>query len=490
MRRIPIAIGVVLLALGTALQRARAADGCLECHSSLGDKPSELYQRDIHHARGIACSGCHGGDASSSDMDRAMDRKAGFIGKPSGDSVSVVCARCHSDAEKMKLLHSSIPAGQFELLQQSIHGKLATNGKSRIVQCTTCHGAHGIVSVQDPRSPVHPRNLVATCARCHSDASYMRSYNPSLPVDQREKYKTSVHGIRNAAGDTKVAECANCHGSHGILATKDVRSSVYPTNLPQTCAKCHSDAAYMKGYGIPTDQFERYSRSVHGVALLERNDLGAPACNNCHGNHGATPPGVSSISQVCGTCHALNSELFSASPHKAAFDSLKVPECETCHGNHGIVVATDTLIGTGAGTTCTRCHAEGSAEYTEAAVMRRMLDSLDAGEAGAMAIVDEAEQKGMEIGEAKFRLREVRQARLQSRTIVHAFDEGKLRTVVDKGLGVAVWIRGEGTRAIDEYYFRRLGLGISTLIITVLAVTLYVFIRRLEKHQKEESTIT
>jgi len=318
----------------------------------------------------------------------------------------------------------------------------------------------------------------------------MRSYNPSLPVDQKEKYVTSVHGARNAAGDPKAAECASCHGSHGILASKDVRSSVYPTNLPRTCAKCHSDAVYMKEYGIPTDQYDRYSRSVHGVALLERNDVGAPACNSCHGNHGATPPGVSSISKVCGLCHALNSELFASSPHKAAFDSLKGPECETCHGNHGIVAATASLIGTETGTTCTRCHAGESTGYREAGVMRALIDSLETGESVAQQAVEEAEQKGMEIGEAKFRLREIRQARLESRTAVHAFDEGKLRTVVEKGLGVAAWVRAEGTRAVDDYYFRRLGLGISTLIITILAVTLYVFIRRLEKKQQKESTIT
>ncbi len=491
MTRIGPWVGVMLLLVGGGPRRAIAADACLDCHATLGDRPSALYRGDIHHAKGIACSGCHGGDATSSDMERAMSREAGFIGRPAGDSLSIVCARCHSDAGEMKTRQSTIALGQYELLQQSVHGKLATNGRSRIVQCTTCHGAHGIVPVKDPRSPVHPRNLVATCSGCHSNASYMRAYNPSLPVDQREKYVTSVHGARNAAGDDRAAECASCHGSHGILATKDVRSPVYPTNLPRTCAKCHSDAAYMKGYGIPTDQFDKYARSVHGTALLERNDLGAPACNSCHGNHGATPPGVSSISKVCGTCHSLNSELFSASPHKAAFDSLKVPECETCHGNHEIVAATASLVGVGTGATCTRCHTDGSAGYRNAVTMRRLIDSLDAGEAGARGIVDEAEQKGMEVGEAKFRLREIRQARLESRTTVHAFNEGKMRTVVEKGLGVAAWVQGEGTRAIDEYYFRRLGLGISTLIITVLAVTLYIFIRRLEKEQqKSESTIT
>jgi DnaJ-class molecular chaperone len=380
--------------------------------------------------------------------------------------------------------------GQYELLQKSVHGKLAADGKSRIVQCTTCHGAHGIVAVKNPRSPVHPRNLVATCARCHSDASYMRSYNPALPVDQREKYVTSVHGKRNAAGDVRVAECASCHGSHGILAVKDVRSSVYPTNLPGTCAKCHSDAAFMKSYGIPTNQYELYAKSVHGVALLERNDLGAPACNSCHGNHGATPPGVGSISKVCGTCHVLNSELFSASPHKSAFDALNVPECESCHGNHGIVAATAALIGDAPGTTCTRCHAAGSEGFAEAGVMRRLIDSLETSEEKAKQLVGEAEQKGMEIGEAKFRLREIRQARLESRTTVHAVNREKLQAVVGKGLGVAAWVSGEGERAIDDYYFRRVGLGVSTLIITFLAVTLYLYIRRLEKKQHQKESIT
>jgi predicted CXXCH cytochrome family protein len=469
---------------------AKSGDECLICHSALGDKPSGLFTGDIHHEKGISCAGCHGGDATSSDMEHAMDRKAGFLGRPSGDSISVMCARCHSDAEQMTALHASIPTGQLESLQQSVHGKLSTKGGARIAQCTTCHGSHGILAVKNPRSPVNARNIVVTCARCHSDAAYIRSYNPSLPVDQRDKYRTSVHGTRNAAGDTKVADCASCHGNHGILSAKDVKSSVYPTNLPQTCAKCHGNPEYMKGYGIPTDQYEKFAKSVHGVALLERNDLGAPACNGCHGNHGATPPGVESISKVCGTCHALNSELFSSSPHKKAFDDLNVPECESCHGNHGIVAATNAMVGTSSDAVCSRCHGEGSKGYDEAGTMRRLIDSLDAREAVAKALVEEAEQKGMEVGEAKFRLRDVRQSRLEARTTIHAVNEEKLRTVVEKGLGVAAWASGEGQHAIDDYYFRRIGLGVSTLIITILVIALYLFIRRLERQQRQGRTTT
>jgi predicted CXXCH cytochrome family protein len=385
----------------------------------------------------------------------------------------------------MKKFGSSLPTQQFEKLQGSVHGKLAVSGKERIVQCTTCHNAHGIVSVRNAASPVYSLNIVKTCTKCHGDPGYMRTYNPALPVDQLEKYRMSVHGMRNAKGDAKVAQCASCHSSHDILPVKDPRSSVYATNVPETCSHCHSDAEYMKEYKIPTDQFDKFARSVHGVALLKKHDTGAPACNSCHGNHAATPPGVTSISKVCGTCHALNADLFSSSPHKKAFDDRKLPECETCHGNHEIIVATNQLLGVTQEAVCSRCHSEGQSAsgFASARLMRGLIDTLEAQEQKAIALVEEAEQKGMEIGEAKFRLRDARQARLESRTMVHAFDEERFKEVVSKGLGVTTSVKEEASNALDEYVFRRLGLGFATLAITILVVSLYLYIRRIERRQ-------
>jgi hypothetical protein len=45
----------------------------------------------------------------------------------------------------------------------------------------------------------------------------------------------------------------------------------------------------------------------------------------------------------------------------------------------------------------------------------------------------------------------------------------------------------EASRTVHEFYFRRIGLGVATLIITVLAVSLYVFIRRIERRQAAKS---
>jgi len=470
-RLLACAIVLPLILCRTNGAAAQGADQCFICHQGMGDKPSSSFAHDIHRSNGVTCAGCHGGNAESDDMDRAMDPKAGFLGAPHGDEISLRCAKCH--------------AAQFSNFQGSVHGILSTTGRERVAQCTTCHNAHGIVAVRNPASPVYPLNVVKTCTRCHNDAAYIRTYNPSLPVDQLEKYRTSVHGIRNARGDTKTAECASCHGSHDILPVTDVKSRVYPTNIPATCAACHSNAGYMAGYGIPTNQYALYAGSVHGIALLQKHDLGAPACNKCHGNHGAAPPGVESISKVCGTCHALNADLFSSSPHKKAFDDRKLPECETCHSNHGIGPANIAMLGTGPGAVCGRCHRadQDPPGYQAATAMRAMMDSLQQAEDSARALVDAAEQRGMEVGEAKFKLRDVRQARLEARTVVHAFDEERFRGVVDKGLSTASLVSAEAQGAIDEYVFRRIGLGVATLIITIVALSLYLTIRRLERRQ-------
>ena len=206
---------------------------------------------------------------------------------------------------------------------------------SRGLFCNDCHGGDPSQddknAAKDPRKGFigrpKPTDIPAFCGKCHNDASLMKKYNPALRVDQEKEYLTSVHGQLLKTGEQKVATCVSCHGVHGIRAISDPLSSVYPLNLAETCAKCHASVDYMNKFGIPTNQYDKYKLSVHAKALYERQDLSAPTCNDCHGNHGATPPGIASVANVCGQCHVRQGELFQASPHKAAFDQLQYGEC-------------------------------------------------------------------------------------------------------------------------------------------------------------------
>ncbi len=460
-----------------------AEDKCYSCHSDLGSSPAELFKNDVHHLAGFTCASCHGGNSSSDDMEEAMNKASGFIGVPKGNQISEMCAKCHSDSLFIAKYDKTLSTNQMSLLKNSVHGSLSLNGSDRIVQCITCHNAHGIVSVKNSASPVYPTNVPQTCNKCHGDVKFMRSYNPEIAVDQYEKYRTSEHGILNAKGDPKPAECVSCHGSHNILSTKDVRSSVYPTNIPKTCANCHSNKEYMKQYGIPTDQYEKYVKSVHGQALLVKNDLSAPVCNSCHGNHAAMPPGLTSISKVCGTCHALNAQLFAGSPHKKAFDANDYPECETCHGNHEIMPVQDKMLGISEGAVCIKCHSasNNSKGFAAASEMKSWLDSLAQQDTLAKKLVFDAEQKGMEVEEAKFELRNIHQSLIETRTVLHSFNKEKFKSIVNKGFTSSKNVIAEANGAIHEYYFRRVGLGVSVLIISFLILILYLYIRKIEK---------
>jgi hypothetical protein len=357
--------------------------------------------------------------------------------------------------------------------------------------CADCHG--GDRTKEDADESMDPKKgyvgapdalaIPKFCDRCHGDAAYMKKYNPGLPVDQYVKYLTSVHGTLNKAGDTKPAQCASCHPAHNMKPADDPTSSIYPLNIPQTCGSCHADSAYMAGYNIPTDQFSGYTTSIHGIALLQRHDLGAPACNDCHGNHAASPPITAAIANVCGNCHAFNAELFAQSPHKPAFEAQGIPACETCHGAHKIEQLSSLHLGGAEPSVCLNCHAsdDGTRGIPVAVSMKTDLDSLDQAYEFADSLLGAADRKGMYVTDAEFELQDARQARIQAHTLVHAFSDTLVAAKVDSGLAIVATVAQTAHEKLEESSFRRYGLAISTLIISFLALMLFLKIRQIEK---------
>lgn len=391
------------------------------------------------------------------------------------------CVDCHSQMEGV--LGDPVRA----LKNGDIHS-------SHGLSCVDCHG--GDASKDDPGGAMSPargftgkpkiKDVSAFCGKCHSNAEFMKRFNPALRVDQEREYATSVHGKRISTGDQKAATCTSCHGFHGVRAVGDSLSPVYAVNVAETCGKCHANAEYMKGYNIPTDQFDKYKTSVHAKALYVRQDLSAPSCNDCHGNHGAAPPGVASVANVCGQCHARQSALFQASPHKAAFDMLQVGECKQCHSNHDIVPPTDDLIGTGEKAICVSCHTQGDSGFEAAGKMRASIDELGARINKAVDILNQAERAGMEVSRAKFELSDARDDLTHARVLIHAFATEEVDKVVNPGLDIADKSYAAGVGALQELTFRRKGLAVSLFFILFLAALIYLKIKQIESRQQGE----
>ena len=345
------------------------------------------------------------------------------------------CTTCHGDAELFEG-EALEPVAAFA---DDVHAEVG-------LSCHDCHGgdpdprlADDLSAAMDDTLPVNPylgvppRTAIPdACGRCHSDPLFMRRYDPGARADQEQQYWTSRHGLALAAGDTAVATCVDCHGAHGIRRPGDPASRVHASRVADTCASCHADPERMAGRTLPdgrplpVDQFARWRQSVHAEALLEREDLSAPTCNDCHGNHGATPPGVGAVAFVCGQCHGREAELFRGSakregllthgellaaagtdgcaachldpePQAALTDVRSLVECETCHGNHMVVRASVALLSPLPETPCAFCHLRVPVAEVEPEPERRRRHFLET-EAGLLA---RAADQGLE-GDPRF----------------------------------------------------------------------------------------
>lgn len=358
--------------------------------------------------------------------------------------------------------------------------------------CADCHGgdraavdklkAHD--TAKGYRGKPAGEAVIATCARCHSDPELMRRYAPRQRVDQAAEYATSVHGKRLAGGDTRVATCASCHGAHGIRRVNDAKSAVYPTNVAATCASCHASAAHMAGYTLPdkkplpTNQHALYQQSVHYAALTKGNDLSAPTCNDCHGNHGAAPPGAGSVVNVCGTCHAVFAQKFSTSVHAQIFDR----GCVECHSNHNVQKPSDAMLGADPKSLCSTCHSGADDKGVIAATqMRSDIDRLKTKLDGSSATVASLANAGMEMSAQELAVATARTRLTLARTEVHAFDASHVTPVINEGLATLKDVDKASEAASAELRFRRRGLAVSLAAILLVVIALGFKIRQLER---------
>jgi len=237
---------------------------CAACHGSHVILSPENKDSSVHPANlPRTCSGCHENLNITSKYEILLDRpvqnyEASIHGQATreGTLVAASCGDCHfSGGSAHRILAPSFPdstVNHFNIpmtcgqchkgieqdYREGIHGRLAANGQTDVPVCTDCHGEHGILSADDPRSPVSARRVAEMiCARCHDSEVLNEKYG--LRDERLVSFIDSYHGLKSKAGDTRVANCASCHGAHRVLPSSDPTSSVNPGNLRQTCGECH-----------------------------------------------------------------------------------------------------------------------------------------------------------------------------------------------------------------------------------------------------------
>jgi nitrate/TMAO reductase-like tetraheme cytochrome c subunit len=329
---------------------------CLDCHKdetlvkkdargkSISLSVSEAGFKNSVHGK-LSCSDCH---------TRIKDDKHVEGGKAVDKSVN--CGVCHKEADKE--------------YQQGLHSKMIMKGTERAANCYECHGKHNILPSKNPKSLTHVSNIERTCNRCHSDVEFVKHHALGAAIP-RDEFKRSVHG------KTGEVTCISCHGSHNLRSLIDPKSSIFRSNVPQTCGACHPDIT------------KQFIESIHGVfAARGRSD--SPTCTTCHGFHGIkakidpdSPVNERRIARTtCPQCHAaerISKEYkLTTLQVKSYYDSFHglsyrggdtySANCASCHGVHDIRSSSDPqsmIHKDNLQKTCGSCHPGASENFAK-----------------------------------------------------------------------------------------------------------------------------
>ena len=331
-------VSLLLLCLPLGAARAAGPDDCLACHA---DKTLRMERKGktlplftdagilkkSPHA-GMDCTDCHTGfDATAMPHARSIAR--------------VDCTSCHADVQNSHRFHAAMSApgtkldtssckdchgthaiqapGSLEKLDgkprpggacaachddvvrqylASDHGLAAACGVEGAPRCVTCHD-HPITEMRSADGgQTLKREQEKLCLSCHLDDPGVRArMTPSSGFIAA--YEKSVHGASLLGGNTKAANCVDCHGAHVMKRGADPASQVSRYRLPETCAQCHvSEAA-------------DYNASAHGAAVAH-GSKDAPVCTDCHGEHdilrhndpGSPVAALNVSARECTPCHS------------------------------------------------------------------------------------------------------------------------------------------------------------------------------------------
>ena len=254
------------------------------------------------------------------------------------------CFACHSDKELVKSNAVGKVVSLFvdeKKYGESIHAKNL---------CTSCHADITDLPHAETHKPV-------ACSQCHRV--------------EADIYLKSDHGQALHKGVAEAASCRDCHGSaHELLNYRNTASPVYRANLPATCGRCHGKTAEMEKFHLrERSPIVSYEQSVHGIAVLQKKEINAAVCTDCHGSHDlhkSTNPASKlnwqNTPTTCGKCHENVMQTYQRSVHGAAVKAgvRDAPVCTDCHGEHSITavkLATSRVSPANIPDTCGQCHA-------------------------------------------------------------------------------------------------------------------------------------
>jgi hypothetical protein len=271
-------------------------DTCADCHDSIDDKkPAErrvatlfdaagvykaakvtplssevIYSHKVHVDGKVACSDCHKGIGSSTEITTAvrltMDDCMSCHAKA---KVANECSTCHSEIRQ-----DARPPSHVMQSWRRFHGQQAADADRHepLNRCTLCHTEESCTSCHRTEAPAN--HTIAWRQQGHGVAVSMD--RDSCKTCHQSDFCASCHRTtapRNHVGQWSGATQTHCVSCH--LPVADER-----------CSVCHTDGtpSHAKALPTPATMIGTDCRSCHGVqpnAKLPHVDNGSN-CTYCH----------------------------------------------------------------------------------------------------------------------------------------------------------------------------------------------------------------
>jgi class III cytochrome C family protein len=171
---------------------------CSNCHRAHRVLPADSAASSVNIANIPAtCGACHAGIVTT------YDSSAHGPVYPAQHRTTIegqrrpVCIDCHS---AHAIVRADQPQWRLSVVQEcgscherlyetyfdTYHGKVTRLGFDLAAKCSDCHTAHDMRPATDPLSSVYPLNLVKTCGRCHTGATwnFVKYYAHGDPRDR------------------------------------------------------------------------------------------------------------------------------------------------------------------------------------------------------------------------------------------------------------------------------------------------------------------
>jgi len=163
----------------------RDSVGCVDCHGAHGMRPvKDASTNGVPVTIAEGCTRCHPAEARSFWADTHGTLALTQAGSPApiGPDTSATCVDCHfghavriprdraahfAFADACTKCHAVYAAA----FRETYHGQATRVGSERAALCADCHSPHAVYPAANPLSSVSAANRVATCRRCHTEAT-------------------------------------------------------------------------------------------------------------------------------------------------------------------------------------------------------------------------------------------------------------------------------------------------------------------------------